>query len=173
MPIAGFLAETISALLKNNLPGIAQTVLDKGVEYVEEKTGISLSPSLSPEVVASLKEAELRHEEFRITADNQNTADARDMQKQALLQDDIFSKRFVPYLATAWSFCAVIYIFCISFLPVPEQSLRFVDTVLGFMLGTIIATIINFFFGSSSSSRSKDSVNQQALSLLTQQRKAP
>lgn len=171
--LSTFLTETLSVLLKNNLPGLAQSVLDKGLEYVEQKTGVQLTPSISEADLVTLRQMEIAHEEFQIQADNQNTADARSMQKQALQQDDLFSKRFTPYLATAWSFSSIVYIFCISFFPVPEPNLRLVDTILGFILGTIIATIINFFFGSSSSSRSKDSVNQQAISLLTQQRKAP
>ena len=97
----------------------------------------------------------------KLKLDYQNTNDARDLQKVALQQDDIFSKRFVYYLATFWSFVCVIYIFFITFGAIPENNIRFADTILGFLLGTIIATIINFFLGSSKGSADKqDIINQ-------------
>lgn len=79
-----------------------------------------------------------------------NTQSARDMQHVALQQDDKFSKRFIYYFAGFWSLFAVIYIACITFIDIPETSTRFADTILGFLLGTVVATIVNFFYGSSS-----------------------
>jgi hypothetical protein len=32
---------------------------------------------------------------------------------------------------------------------------RFADTILGFLLGSVVATIINFYFGSSAGSKAK------------------
>jgi multisubunit Na+/H+ antiporter MnhE subunit len=49
----------------------------------------------------------------------------------------------------------VVYICAITFLTIPENSVRFADTILGFLLGTIVATILQFFFGSSKSSKDK------------------
>jgi hypothetical protein len=97
----------------------------------------------------------------KLKLDYQNTNDARDMQKVALQQDDKFSKRFVYYLASFWSFFCVVYIFFITFGNIPSDNIRFADNILGFLLGTIIATIINFFLGSSKGSADKqDFINQ-------------
>jgi hypothetical protein len=41
---------------------------------------------------------------------------------------------------------------------IPETSVRFVDTILGFLLGTVVATIIQFFLGSSVGSKTKDAL---------------
>jgi hypothetical protein len=85
--------------------------------------------------------------------DLENTKDARDLQKIALQQDDLFSKRFVYYLAVFWSVVGAAYLFFATFVTVANPKMA--DTVLGFLLGTIVATIINFFFGSSQGSKDK------------------
>jgi hypothetical protein len=84
-------------------------------------------------------------------------ANARAMQVAALGQDDKFSKRFVYYFATAWSLFAMSYLLLITLTTIPESSQRYADTTLGFLLGTIIATMIGYFYGSSRASQNKDS----------------
>jgi hypothetical protein len=153
--MAPLLAGIVSSLIQNNLPKVAQAVVDKGLDYVQEKTGIELKPDMSQEEVKALREAAQKHEEFKIEQANKNTADARAMQVAALQQDDTFSKRFVMYLATFWSLTAVAYIFLITFTNIPELNVRFADTILGFLLGTVVATILNFFLGSSAGSKEK------------------
>jgi hypothetical protein len=156
--MAPLLAGIVSSLIQNNLPKVAQAVVDKGLDYVQEKTGIELKPDMNPEEVKALREAAQKHEEFKIEQANKNTADARAMQVAALNQDDKFAKRYVMYLATFWSVTAVVYIFLITFTFIPEMNVRFADTILGFLLGTVVATILNFFLGSSASSKEKTEV---------------
>ncbi len=153
--MAPLLAGIVSSLIQNNLPKVAQAVVDKGLDYVQEKTGVTLKADMTPEEVGALREAAQKHEEFKIEQANKNTADARAMQVAALQQDDKFSKRFVLYLATFWSLTAVVYIFLITFTNIPELNIRFADTILGFLLGTVVATILNFFLGSSAGSKEK------------------
>jgi hypothetical protein len=156
--MAPLIASIVSGLISNNLPKVAQAVVDKGLDYVQEKTGIELKPDMSAEEVKALREAAQKHEEFKIEQANKNTADARAMQVAALQQDDKFAKRYVLYLATFWSITAVMYIFLITFTNIPETNVRFADTILGFLLGTVVATILNFFLGSSASSKEKTEV---------------
>jgi hypothetical protein len=77
------------------------------------------------------------------------------MQVAALAQSDVFSKRFTMYLTGFWSLCAAVYIGFITFSIIPETNVRFADTILGFILGTVIATMLNFWFGSSIGSKEK------------------
>jgi hypothetical protein len=156
--MAPLLAGIVSSLIQNNLPKVAQAVVDKGLDYVQEKTGIELKPDMNPEEVKALRESAMKHEEFMVEQANKNTADARAMQVAALQQDDKFAKRYVMYLATFWSVTAVVYIFLITFTFIPEMNVRFADTILGFLLGTVVATILNFFLGSSASSKEKTEV---------------
>ncbi len=153
--MAPLLAGIVSSLIQNNLPKVAQAVVDKGLDYVQEKTGIELKPDMNPEEVKALRESAMKHEEFKIEQANKNTADARAMQVAALQQEDRFSKRFVMYLAMFWSATAVVYIFLITFTDIPALNVRFADTILGFLLGTVVATILNFFLGSSAGSKEK------------------
>ena len=98
-----------------------------------------------------------------VKAEVSDKASARQMQVEALKQDGWFAKNFVYLLATFWTVSAIVYIGFVTFGTIPEANVRFADTILGFLLGTVIATIINFFMGTSFSSRVKDeSINRLA-----------
>jgi uncharacterized membrane protein len=47
---------------------------------------------------------------------------------------------------------SIIYITLITFVPIPPENVRFADTIIGFLLGTIVSTIINYYYGSSKGS---------------------
>ena len=147
----------------NLISEIGLPLVKKGIKAV---TGIDLeSKELTAEdkqkiVDSQIEIMKIDFEKLKLEFDNTNSA--RDMQKVALQQDDTFSKRYVYYLATFWSFVAVGYIFLITFLTIPEANIRFADTTLGFLLGTIVATIINYFFGSSKSSSDKNQLLKES-----------
>ena len=154
--IPALISGVVSMLIENNLPKVAQAVVDKGVDYVSEKLGVELKPDMNPQEIEATRQAAMKHEEFMVEQHNKNTADARDMQKVALQQDDVFSKRFVMYLTIFWSAAAVLYIGFVTFGNIPTANVRFADTILGFLLGTVIATMLNFWLGSSIGSKEKD-----------------
>lgn len=147
----------------NLISEIGLPLVKKGIKAV---TGIDLeSKELTSEDKQKIMDSQIEimkidFEKMKLEFDNTNSA--RDMQKVALQQDDTFSKRYVYYLATFWSFVAVGYIFLITFLTIPEANIRFADTTLGFLLGTIVATIINYFFGSSKSSSDKNQLLKES-----------
>jgi len=157
------IAGIVSTLISNNLPKVAQAVVDKGLDYVQEKTGVEIKPDMSAEEISKLKEAANKHEEFKIEQANKNTDSARSTQIAALNQDDVFSKRFVMYFAIGWSLVSAAYIGFITFGNIPTANVRFADTILGFILGTLIATIINFFYGSAHGSTDKQETIKEVL----------
>ena len=69
--------------------------------------------------------------------------------------NDKTAKHFIYYFAWFWSTTSVIYFFCVTFVPLPEGGRDFANIILGFLLGTAVATIISFFYGSSKSSKDK------------------
>lgn len=54
--------------------------------------------------------------------------------------------RLFYFAASIVGLCFV-YFFCITFIGVPETNQRYADLILGFLVGTAFASIINFYFG--------------------------
>lgn len=161
----------LQPLIAGGLSLLTNAAMSKGKEWIEEKTGVDIGKSmLTPDELGKLRKYELDHEEelLRIAQEDRkllaevelaylkDVGDARSMQSEALKQDDKFSKRFVYYLTIAWSLMTMVYIGFITFTEIPKENIRFADTILGFLLGTILAQMMNFFFGSSKSSQNKD-----------------
>jgi hypothetical protein len=139
--IGSFLSKTAPHLL--NIVG--DILPDQGVLGVIGNL-ISVDNKLTPEQKVEALEL--------LKIDLENTKDAREMQRAALLQDDLFSKRFVYYLAIFWSVVSSLYFFVATFTEVVNEEMA--DIILGFLLGTVAGSIINFFFGSSAGSKAKD-----------------
>jgi len=82
-------------------------------------------------------------------------ADARDLQKVALQQSDVFAKRFIYYLTIGvFSFSAII-VFLLFFIEVPDKNRDVINFILGVVVGTGLTGIFQYFFGSSQGSRDK------------------
>lgn len=154
--ILPLLAPLLATLASNGLGMVADAVTKKGQQFVEDKLGIDLSQEPDPEVLSQWKDAAREHERALLEMAYGDVADARNMQVEALRQDDLFSKRFIYIFATFWSIFAAGYIGFITFGTIPADNQRFADTILGFLLGTVVATILQFFFGSSMGSKEKD-----------------
>lgn len=164
------IAGLVSMLADKGLDLISSAIdggADKAKEYIEDKTGIKLDKDLTDEQVAELKKFEMtnkieleklalanKQEDNRASEATQKIqtdeyGNARNMQIESLKQDDKFSKRFVYYFAMFWSAFAVIYLAGITFIEIPKENTRFADTIVGFLLGTVVATLIGFFYGNS------------------------
>jgi hypothetical protein len=174
--LAATLTPIIGKLFENGLTILGNAALAKGKNVIEDKLGIDLESSMqSEEGLLKLKQLEMDHEEFLVEVSMQKKeqelreqemllktdSDARNMQVEALRQDDVFSKRFLYYFAIGWCGFAAIYMLGITFSTIPETSVRFADTILGFVLGTIVSQIVAFFFGSSHRSANKDKTIQE------------
>ena len=83
---------------------------------------------------------------------------ARDMQKIALQQDDLFSKRFIYYFAFAIFGLSASIIIMLFFVTIPEDNQRIIDMAIGILIGTGLVGVIQFFFGSSEGSKSKGKI---------------
>jgi hypothetical protein len=152
------IASIVSGLIQNNMHKVADAVIDKGVDYVQDKMGIQLKPEgeATKEDYAKWSVEAAKHEEFMAEIDLKNMQGARDMQLKAMDSDDPLVRRFVYYFVSFWSVLSATYIGCITFVDIPEDNIRFADTILGFVLGTMVASMFQFLLGSSLGSRNKD-----------------
>lgn len=60
------------------------------------------------------------------------------------------------YFAIGIAVVCFVYFFCVTFLTIPESGQRYADLILGFLIGTAFASVINFYWGSSEGSKDKD-----------------
>lgn len=168
--LIGTSAPVLGTLIGGPMGGAVGGLISKALGVEDTPEAIELALRNNPDALIKLKELELSKEiailesehKARLSAidnkrvDNERTgmflndvSNARGMQIESLKQDDKFSKRFIYILASSWSVFAMIYIAFITFGSIPAANVRFADTILGFLLGTIVATIINFFLGTS------------------------
>lgn len=162
--------EILAQLAKEGLGLLSRVGFQKGKEWLSEKTGVDFNkPELSGEDYLKLEQFQLQHEEelLRIALEEKkleaatqkmfldDVNSARDMQKAAVSSGSALAQNFVYNFAIFWSVIAAAYIAAITFMEIPENSIRFADTILGFLLGTIVSKILDFFFGSSFSSKAK------------------
>jgi hypothetical protein len=148
----------VSGLLANNMPKVADAVIEKGVDYVQDKMGITLKPEheATKEDYEKWNAEAAKHEEFMAELDEKSRQRATDMQLKAMDSDDPFVRRFLYYFIMLWSTFSVIFIPCLIWAPIPENNVRFADTILGYVLGTVITGMFAFLLGSSQGSRNKD-----------------
>ena len=78
-----------------------------------------------------------------------DVAEARNNQNNLLKSEDKFSAHFLYWFSWFWSIVSTIYFFGVTFFPIAKDSQHYADIILGFLLGTAVATIIGYFFGNS------------------------
>ena len=119
----------------------------QGVTGATDMTSVVKDAQKDPALAAKIHKALISQETELYRLALADRADARAMQKAALNQTDTVAKRFIYYFAWFWAIVTSAYIGGITFLNIPDNNVRFADVVLGFLLGTIIATILQFFYG--------------------------
>ena len=135
---------------------VADQVIEKGVDAVQQKLGIELKPEgeATPEYNAKLQEEANRHSEFMAELDEKSTQRAADM-----YMADEGTRKFSQ--AYAWFITSVsfLYFFLVSFMPIENRNRDFINIILGFLIGTAVNSLIRFFYGSSN--KSQEAVDQK------------
>lgn len=156
-------AGIVANLINNGMHKVADQVVEKGVDAVQEKLGIELKPEgeATPEYNAQLSAEAMKHEEFMEELAEKSRQRATDMQMVAMQSTDVMIRRFLYYYAWYWGIFAGAYFFAVSFLPVENRNRDFVNIILGFLIGTAVPAIIAFFYGQVSKNR-EDGLKQKA-----------
>ena len=136
----------VQNLINNGMHKVADQVIEKGVDAVQQKLGMELKPEgeATPEYNAKLQEEANRHSEFMAQLDEKSTQRATDMY-MADASTREFSQKYAWFL-TISSFA---YFAAVSFLPVDNHNRDFINIILGFLIGTAVNSLIRFFYGSS------------------------
>lgn len=149
-------AGIVSNLINNGMHKVADQVIEKGVDAVQQKLGMELKPEgeATPEYNAKLQEEANRHSEFMAQLDEQSTQRATDM----YMKDDS-TKRFTQAYAWFLTVVSFLYFFMVSFMPIENRNRDFINIILGFLIGTAVNSLIRFFYGSSN--KSQEAVDQK------------
>jgi hypothetical protein len=154
------IAPAVATVVAGPLGGAAVSALASKFGVADDVKAVATAIAGDPEAAAKIAELDLRQFEL----ENADRDSARHMQETALNQDDKFAKHFIYWFAWFWSVGSMVYFFAITFGQVPASGKDFGNIILGFLLGTAVATIISFFYGSSKSSKDKtDTMSKELL----------
>lgn len=156
--IPALVSGVVTTLIKNNLNGVAQAVLDKGLDYVEDKIGIPLKPEMTPEELAQIRESAAKHQEFLVEKANEDRANARDREVKIATSEfaPLINKIVVPVLALGTVTLSFILFTILIFVDVKDNAKDILIYILG-ALNSAVTMILAYYFGSSVGSHEKDS----------------
>lgn len=149
-------AGIVANLIENGMHKVADQVVEKGVDAVQEKLGMELKPQgeATPEYNAKLQEEANRHSEFMAELDEKSTQRATDM-----YMHDEGTRKFTQHYAWFLTVVSFLYFFLVSFIPIDNHNRDFINIILGFLIGTAVNSLIRFFYGSSN--KSQEAVDQK------------
>jgi len=170
----------IQGLLSNGLSLVANAVMARGQQFVEDKLGVKLAPNMSPEQVAELKIKEMEHEEelMRLRLEEgklgleelgiriKDVGSARDREVQIATNKDapLLNKIVTPLLALSLLLITFVLFGVVMFQSDPVDSSR--KDILIYILGVLSAIstqIVSYYFGSSQGSKDKSEALEKAI----------
>lgn len=167
------MAPIIAALAKAGLPLLANVVLSKGKELVEEKFGVDLEKLTASEAgLIQLKQLELEHEQFLVTAAQREAERELEGFKEEIKDKDSARGRDAAFLAAGTRnyradtmyFLAVVVIGLLVWAVLQSELDEYAKGIITLVLGRFLGyldNIYNFEFGSTRTSRQKDATIEQ------------
>ena len=170
----------IQTLLTNGLGLVANAVMAKGQQFVEDKLGVKLAPDMTPEQLVQIKVAEMQHEEelLRIRLEEnklnleelgmrlKDTDSARNRETAIATSRDapLLNKVITPILALGILLITLALFSVVMFQEAPVDSSR--KDILIYILGVLSAIstqIVSYYFGSSQGSKDKADQLKEAM----------
>jgi hypothetical protein len=152
----------IGKVLKEKLPAI----LDFADDFFPPAKILTALISQSPEIPniekpALLKEvAAYEQEDYKLYLEelkinNENTSNAREMQKAAIQSKDWMTRNFVYILASVVILGAIAFVIVLFTISIPAENRRLVEMAADLFVFSGALMVLNFFFGSSAGSKKK------------------
>jgi len=178
--IPAALSAILKPLLGSGLNLVANAVLAKGKDYVENKLGVELKPDMTSEDLAKIQIAQMEHEEellkLRLEEDKldlaelearlKDTNDARQREVQIATSDKVplINKIVTPILALSILLLTFVLFGVVMFDGSPVEASRkdILIYVLG-VLSAIASQIVSYYFGSSVGSKDKTDALKEAI----------
>jgi hypothetical protein len=156
--MAPILLSIVSGLIEKGLPKVADAVMEKGVDYVEQKMGVKLKPEdqLTDDDVKCLQEAAMKHEEFmaEIDAKDRDSARNREIEIATSEKAPYINKVVTPFLALGVVGLSFILFAILIFVDVKTEAKDILIYILG-VLSAAVTQILSYYFGSSQGSKDK------------------
>jgi len=178
--IPAALSAILKPLLGSGLNLVANAVLAKGKDYVENKLGVELKPDMTSEDLAKIQIAQMEHEEellkLRLEEDKldlaelearlKDTNDARQREVQIATSDKapLLNKIITPVLALGILGLTFVLFGVVMFDNTPVEASR--KDILIYVLGVLsdVSTqVAAYYFGSSAGSKEKTEALKEAL----------
>jgi len=178
--IPAALSAILKPLLGSGLNLVANAVLAKGKDYVENKLGVELKPDMTSEDLAKIQIAQMEHEEellkLRLEEDKldlaelearlKDTNDARQREVQIATSDKapLINKIVTPILALSILLLTFVLFGVVMFDGSPVEASR--KDILIYVLGVLSAIstqIVAYYFGSSVGSKEKTDALKEAI----------
>ncbi len=136
------------------LVGVGDLLPDQGMIGIV-KRAINKIPNLTKEEKAEFEKLSKEYELEIFGMVLADVADARNMQIEALKQEDKFSKRYIYFLGSFMIISATTFGILLFFIDVPESNKRMIEMFCDIYLFAGAVTVLQFFFGSSKGSQDK------------------
>lgn len=133
-------------LLVDAVAGMPCDETERLLETLHIETQIDLITATTEDIVnqtEKLRQFQDKHQEYLLNVI---------IEKQKKEMDSVIEQKGLNFRQKLGAFLIIlslVYVICLTWIPVPEINQRFADTSLGFILATIVSTLINFFYGTS------------------------
>ena len=154
------LVPILTQLAGAGMQKVVDSVLDKGVQHVENKLGITLTPDangkLSDEKLTTLKEAAMKHEEFMFEQEVKDRSSARQREIEIASNQNVptINKIITPVLAIFVVLTSFILFGILIFVDIKPEAKDILIYILG-VLSAAVMQILSYYFGSSQGSKDK------------------
>jgi hypothetical protein len=149
----------VSGLINKGMPKVADAVLEKGIDYVQDKMGVKLKPEqeMTDADVQDLQARAMQHEEFMAEQQVKEMANARDRELKLATDANVppLVKLVTPLLALGVVTLSFILFAVLIFVNVQPEAKDILIYILG-VLSAAVTQILSYYFGSSMGSKEKD-----------------